>query len=65
MNVNVSTYDAYKEDAGISAFAEDNDIDLIAIGTHGRKGLMHTISGSIAEDLVNHTNKPVWTCHIK
>ncbi|NMM46973.1 universal stress protein [Marinigracilibium pacificum] len=65
VNVKISTYDAYKEDAGISAFAQDNNIDLIAIGTHGRKGIMHTISGSIAEDLVNHTAKPVWTCHIK
>jgi nucleotide-binding universal stress UspA family protein len=56
--------DATEED-GIIAFAEDRNADLIAIGTHGRTGLLHLLSGSIAEDLVNHSKVPVWTLSMK
>ena len=35
--------------------------DLIALSTHGRTGLAHLLSGSIAEDVVSHANRPVLT----
>ena len=35
--------------------------DLIAMGTHGRKGVAHLVIGSIAEDVVNHNKGLVWT----
>ncbi|MFA0962977.1 universal stress protein [Roseivirga sp. BDSF3-8] len=53
--------DAVEED-GIIYFADDINADLIALGTHGRTGLMHLLSGSVAEDVVNHSKRPVWTC---
>lgn len=56
--------DATEED-GILYFAEDTHACLIAIGTHGRTGLLHLLSGSIAEDLVNHSRIPVWTLSMK
>lgn len=56
--------DATEED-GILYFAEDIKACLIAIGTHGRTGLLHLLSGSIAEDLVNHSQVPVWTLSMK
>ena len=56
--------DATEED-GILYFAEDTHACLIAIGTHGRTGLLHLLSGSIAEDLVNHSTIPVWTMSMK
>ncbi len=56
--------DATEED-GIIYFAEDVKACLIAIGTHGRTGLLHLLSGSIAEDLVNHSQVPVWTLSMK
>lgn len=56
--------DATEED-GILYFAEDTNADLIALGTHGRSGLLHLLSGSIAEDLVNHSTIPVLTMQIK
>ena len=43
-------------------FAKENDMDVIAIGTHGRTGIAHFIAGSMAEDLTNHAKKLVWTC---
>ena len=46
-------------------FAEDIDAELIALATHGRTGLMHLLSGSIAEDVVNHAKRPVWTFRLK
>jgi len=43
---------------GIFHFAEKMDVDLIALATRGRQGIMHFLSDSIAESVVNasHTN---------
>lgn len=53
------------EEAGIMAFVSEIKADLVAMATHGRKGLAHLASGSIAEDVVNHLTCPVWTCIAK
>jgi len=60
-NVTTAIYNEASEEEGILAYAEDVNADMIAIGTHGRTGLLHLLSGSIAEDLVNHSQIPVWT----
>lgn len=52
--------DLYEED-GIINFAHNIKADMIAMGTHGRKGLAHILSGSVAEDVVNHVDMPIWT----
>jgi nucleotide-binding universal stress UspA family protein len=52
--------DVYEED-GIINFAHSINADLIAMGTHGFKGLAHVLTGSIAEDVVNHVDIPIWT----
>ena len=52
--------DLYEED-GIINFAHFIKADMIAMGTHGRKGLAHILSGSVAEDVVNHIDIPIWT----
>jgi len=38
---------------------EAYDIDLVVIGTHGYKGLQHTIFGSVAENVVKKSPVPV------
>jgi len=38
---------------------EDEGIDLVIMGTHGRKGLEHTIFGSVAENVVKKSPIPV------
>jgi len=38
---------------------KSEDIDLLIMGTHGRKGLEHTIFGSVAEKVVRKSPAPV------
>ena len=40
-------------------FAEDNDIDHIIIGSHGRSGLSRVLLGSVAEKIVRRAPIPV------
>lgn len=51
--------------AEIIKFAEENSVDLIVIGTHGRKGLDRIIFGSTAEQVVKHAKCPVLTVRIQ
>jgi len=64
-NFTANIYNDREEERGILYFAEEVNADLIALGTHGNNGLYHLLSGSIAEDLVNHSKLPVWTCRIE
>jgi len=61
-NYTMEIYNESTEEDGIIYFSEDIDADMIALSTHGRTGLKHLLSGSIAEDVVNHAQRPVWTC---
>lgn len=63
-NYTMEIYNESTEEDGIIYFAEDIDADMIALATHGRTGLKHLLSGSIAEDIVNHAQRPVWTCGV-
>ncbi|MDF9745944.1 universal stress protein [Natrinema salsiterrestre] len=42
-------------------YAETNDVDMIIVGTAGRSGLDHLISGSVAEEIVRNAPIPVLT----
>ncbi|HMJ70369.1 MAG TPA: universal stress protein [Cyclobacteriaceae bacterium] len=53
------------KEAGIITFAKEINAGMIAMATHGRKGLNHLLFGSLAEDIVNHVNCPVWTFSIR
>jgi nucleotide-binding universal stress UspA family protein len=57
-------YNDITVERGIRNFASKMNADLIGIGTHGRKGISHFMSGSLAEDLVNHIKKPIVTFKI-
>jgi universal stress protein A len=48
----------------ISRFAEENKIDLIVIGTHGRTGLDRMLFGSTAEQVVRYAPCPVLTVRL-
>lgn len=54
-----------KEENGIIDFATSENMDMIAMGTHARKGLSHLFNGSITENVVNHIQYPVWTYSLK
>ncbi len=42
-------------------FADDNDINLIVMGTHSRTGFESFILGSVTESVVRHAKCPVLT----
>ena len=44
---------------GVIDYAEETSADLIVLFTHGYKGLRHLVSGSVAEDVLNHAKTPV------
>ena len=46
---------------GILGYAKEIEAGMIIMYTHGRTGISHFFKGSIAEDLVNHSNIPVFT----
>jgi nucleotide-binding universal stress UspA family protein len=45
----------------IIRFAQETDIDLIVMGTHGHTGLAHMLLGSVAEKVVRKAPCPVLT----
>jgi len=48
-------------DDAILDYATEHDVDMIAMGTHGRTGLGRYISGSVTEAVVRHADVPVLT----
>jgi nucleotide-binding universal stress UspA family protein len=60
-NCNVHVYNDYNEESGIQNFAGKYKGKMIAMGTHGRSGLNRLMSGSIAENIVNQIDCPIWT----
>lgn len=47
--------------SGILSYAENNDIDLIVMETHGRTGLDRYLLGSVTEKVVRLADVPVVT----
>ncbi|MEJ2615290.1 MAG: universal stress protein [Ignavibacteriaceae bacterium] len=43
----------------INKYSEEKNIDLIVIATHGRTGLLHTLLGSVAENVIRFAKRPV------
>lgn len=60
-NCSIHIYNDIDEESGIINFATKFKNKIIAMSTHGRKGINHLMSGSIAEDVVNHIDCPIWT----
>ncbi len=49
----------------IIKYAQSHDIDLIVMGTHGRRGLGRVFLGSVAEEVVRSSDVPVMTVRMK
>jgi nucleotide-binding universal stress UspA family protein len=60
-NFTINVFNDITEEEGIVYFAESIDADMIAMATHGRTGFAHVLAGSIAEDVVSHSKRPVLT----
>ena len=55
---------SYVIENGIAAdriihYANENDIDLIVMGTHGRTGIRRVLMGSVAETVIRNADCPV------
>lgn len=48
----------------IIEYAEDNDCDVIVMGTHGRSGVDRLLLGSVAERVVRSSPVPVLTIRV-
>ena len=60
-NYTLNVFNDVSEEEGIIYFADSINADLIAMSTHGRTGFAHVLAGSIAEDVVSHSKRPVLT----
>ena len=65
VNFTIEVYNHQNEEEGIIRYAEDIDAGLIALGTHQRTGVSHFFNPSVAEDVVNHARRPVWTFNLE
>lgn len=64
-NHTLNIFNDVSEEEGIIHFAASINADLIGLATHGRTGFAHVMAGSVAEDVVNHSRRPVLTYVIK
>jgi nucleotide-binding universal stress UspA family protein len=63
-NYTINTRNDFYESDAIINFTIEIKADMIAMGTHSRKGLAHLFSGSVAEEVVNRMDCPIWTYSI-
>jgi nucleotide-binding universal stress UspA family protein len=61
----INIFNHPNEENGIIRFTKLIKGDMIAMGTHGRKGIAHLINGSMTEDVVNHAESLIWTYALK
>ena len=47
----------------IEHVADEIDADILVIGTHGRRGLARALLGSVAENVIRTSHRPVLTIH--
>ncbi len=63
-NLKLTILNDYSIEEGIYNYAKTVEANIIALPTHGRKGLAHFFKGSIGEDIANHADLPVITFKI-
>lgn len=63
--VTMQTVNAENIEDGVKYFANEYKMDMVAMPTHGRSGIMHFLFGSVTEDIVNHLNIPVLSIRLE
>ena len=59
LDVKVEVISADGVAKAVARYAQQNDVDLIAMSTHGRTGFRHLALGSVAESVLRHSHLPV------
>ena len=60
----VEIVDASTFEKGVEIYCDMRDSDIVAMATHGRKGLARVILGSLTEKVVNHLDVSVLSLHV-
>ncbi|MCI0448894.1 MAG: universal stress protein [Chlorobi bacterium] len=58
-------YNDYMKEEGILNYSDQIEADLIAIGTHGKKGLARFFSSDVSEGVVRLSHKPILVVNLK
>lgn len=54
----------YTVEDGLRYYVKENNVNILALATHGKRGLLHFFEGSITEDVANHSNFPILSIKI-
>lgn len=57
-------YNAFDIESGISKFSNKNNVKMIFIPTHGRTGIDRLFTTSYVEDIINHSDIPVYSYNL-
>jgi nucleotide-binding universal stress UspA family protein len=60
----INIYNDTSVEKGIINFSKEKKADLIALSTHGRSGLSHLFTGSVAKNLSKKALKPMFTVRV-
>ncbi|MCB0631546.1 MAG: universal stress protein [Saprospiraceae bacterium] len=60
-NVSFHLYSDETVEAGIVNFSTENQIDIVALGTHQRGGIGRMFKHGVSEEVVNHVMQPILT----
>ena len=64
LKYSINIYDDTSIEKGIINFSREKKVDLIALSTHGRSGISHLFSRSVAKSLSEIALKPIFTVKI-
>jgi nucleotide-binding universal stress UspA family protein len=60
----INIYNDTSVEKGILNFSTEQEVDLIALSTHGRSGISHLFAGSVAKNLSKKALKPMFTVKV-
>lgn len=60
----IHIYSAYNTERGILQFAQEENVDAVALITHGKTDLQQLFSPSVTENLVTYLDKPVISLNV-
>ena len=61
----ISLFNDYMKEEGILNYSREVKADLIAIGTHGKKGLRRFFSEDVSEGIVRLSQIPILVVNLK
>jgi len=64
-NLNSEIYNDYMKEEGILNYSNQINADIIAIGTHGKKGLARFLKQNVSEGVIRLSSRPVLLVNLK